>query len=61
MALHLALDGSECSASCLDCFTPSERTPVTQCIRSWVGQTAGLGTVAKRKIPASTRNQTLII
>jgi hypothetical protein len=46
-----ALDGSEWSASRPGRFTLRERAPGTHWIGAWVGFTAGLDTVAKRKIP----------
>jgi hypothetical protein len=49
--LTSAQDGGEWSASRLSHFTPSERTPGTQWIGSWVGPRAGLHVEMKRKIP----------
>jgi hypothetical protein len=46
----LALGGGEWSASCLFHFTPGETAPGTHCIGSWVGQSAALDIMEKRKI-----------
>jgi hypothetical protein len=48
--LTLALDGGEWSASRHGRFTPGERAHGTHWIGGWVGPTAGLDAVAKRKI-----------
>jgi hypothetical protein len=47
--LTSALAGSEWSASRPGCFTPSERVPSTHWIGDWVGPSAGLDDVKKRK------------
>jgi len=54
--LTLALDGGEWSVACPSCFTPRERAPSTCWIRGWVGPTAVLDMVVKRKFPAPARN-----
>jgi hypothetical protein len=43
-----ALDGGECSASCLSRSTPEETAPVTHWIDGWLAPRAGLNTVLKR-------------
>jgi hypothetical protein len=52
-SLTSALDGDELSASCSGCFTPRERAPGTYWIGSWVGPTASLDTMLKKKISSS--------
>jgi hypothetical protein len=47
-----ALDGGEWSASCPGRFTPRERAPGTHWIGVWVGSSAVLNEVVKRKIPS---------
>jgi hypothetical protein len=47
--LTLALNGSEWSASRPNHFTLGERVPGTHWIRDWVGPTASLDMVTKRK------------
>jgi hypothetical protein len=53
--LTSVLDGGEWSASRPGRFIPRERTPGTHWIGSWVGPTAVLDTVVKRKIPSPRR------
>jgi hypothetical protein len=54
-ALRIVL-GGEWSASRPGRFTPRERAPGTPWIGGWVGPRAGLGAVAKRKIPRPCRD-----
>jgi len=49
------------SASCPSCFILGDISPSTLWKGGWVGLRAGLDMVAKRKIPAIARNQTLVI
>jgi hypothetical protein len=56
MFLIFALDGGEWSASC-----PRERAPGFHWIGGWMGPSAGLDAVAKRKILALSRNQPPVI
>jgi hypothetical protein len=56
--LTSALDGGECSTSCLGRFTPRERALGTHWIGGWVGPRAGLDAVAEKKKPAPASNQT---
>jgi hypothetical protein len=49
------------SVSSSGCFTPGARAPSTERIGGWVDTRAGLDMVAKRKIPASIRNQTPLV
>jgi hypothetical protein len=44
--------GGEWSASRPSCFTPREKAPSTHWIGGWVGHTAILDAVVKRKIPS---------
>jgi hypothetical protein len=53
--LTSALDGGEWSASRPGRFTPRERPPDTHWIRGWVGPSAVLDAVVKRKIPSPRR------
>jgi len=48
-----ALEGGQWSASRPGRFTPREMARVTYCTGGWVGPSAGLDTVVKRKIPSS--------
>jgi hypothetical protein len=48
--LSSALDGGKWSASRPGRFTPRERAPGTHWIGAWVGPTAGLDFVEKRKM-----------
>jgi hypothetical protein len=48
--LTSALDGGEQSASRPDRFTHGKRTPSTHCSRRWVGSSAGLDAMEKRKM-----------
>jgi hypothetical protein len=50
-----ALDGGEWSASRPGRFTPRERNPGTHWLRGWVGPSAVLDTVVKKKIPSPRR------
>jgi hypothetical protein len=43
------LDGGEWSASRPGRFTPGETAPGTHCIGGWVGPSAGLDVIEKRK------------
>jgi hypothetical protein len=52
-SLTSALDGGEWSASRPGRFTCKETAPVTHWIGGWVGLTAVLDAVVKRKIPSS--------
>jgi len=45
--------GGEWSASCPGHFTLGEIAPGTYCIGGWLGPTAGLDVVEKRRIPGS--------
>jgi len=45
--LTLALDGGEWSASCPRCFTPSNHW-----VGEWVGPSASLDVMVRRKIPS---------
>jgi hypothetical protein len=54
-SLTSALDGGEWSASRLGRFTPRERAPDAHWIGGWLGPTALLDAVMKRKIPAPCR------
>jgi len=47
--LTSALDGGEWSTSCLSYFTSRERALGTQWIGSWMGPTASLGMVVRKK------------
>jgi hypothetical protein len=51
-SLTSAIDGGERSASHPSHFTPREGAPVNLWIGSWVGLTASLDAVEKRKFPA---------
>jgi len=53
--LTLALDGGEWSASHTDRYTPRERALGTHWLRGWMGPTAGLNAVRKRKSPCPCR------
>jgi hypothetical protein len=57
--LNLALDGSEWSASRPGRFIPGERVHDTHWIGGWVGPSAGLDTVVKRKITIPCRELNL--
>jgi hypothetical protein len=46
----LAVDGGVWSASCPCCFIPGEAAPCTHWTGSWVGPTASLDAMEKRKI-----------
>jgi len=52
----LALVGSECSGSRLGRFTPIEKAPGPLWIGDWVGPSAGLDAVVRRKIPSPDRD-----
>jgi hypothetical protein len=54
--LTSALDGGEWPASRPSRFTPRERVSGTHWIGGWVGTTAGLDAVVKRKIPSPCRH-----
>jgi hypothetical protein len=54
-SLASALDGGEWSTSRAGRFTPRERTPGTHWIGGWVGPSAVLDAVVKRKIPSPRR------
>jgi hypothetical protein len=54
-SLTSALDGGEWLASLPGRFTPREKAPGTLWIGGWVGPTAVLNTVVKRKIPSPLR------
>jgi hypothetical protein len=49
------LDGGEWSASRFSRFNPKEKDPGTHWIGDWVGPSASLDTVLKRKIPSPRR------
>jgi hypothetical protein len=53
--LTSALDGGEWSASRRGRFTPRRRVPGSHWIGGWVGPSAGLDAVVKRKIPRPRR------
>jgi hypothetical protein len=55
LSLTSALQGGEWSASRPGRFTPRERDPGTHWIGGWVGPTAVLDAVVKRKIPSTRR------
>jgi hypothetical protein len=55
-SLTATLDVGEWSASRLGRFTPKERAPGTHWVGGWVGPSAGLDTVSKRKFPSPRRN-----
>jgi hypothetical protein len=57
--LTSAVDKSQWPASCLGCFIPRETAPGIQCTEGWVGYTAGLDVMEKRKMPAPVSSQTL--
>jgi hypothetical protein len=48
--LNLNPKGGEWPASCPDRFTAWEIAPVTPCVGDWVGYTAGLDALVKRKM-----------
>jgi hypothetical protein len=48
--LTMALDGGGWSASRSSHFTPRERAPSVHWLEGWVGPSAGLDTMKKRKI-----------
>jgi len=50
--LTLGIDGGTGSASCPSCFVPRERAPGTHCTEGWVGSSASLDVVVRRKIPS---------
>jgi hypothetical protein len=50
LLLTSALDGGEWSASCPARFTPEDGAAGTHWIGGWVGPSAGLDAVEKRKI-----------
>jgi hypothetical protein len=50
-----ALDGGKSSTSHLCQFTPTKRIPSTHCRGGWVGPSAGLDVMAKRKISCPCR------
>jgi hypothetical protein len=54
-SLTSALDGGGWSASRPGRFTLTERAPSTHWIGGWVGPSAVLGAVVKRKIPSPRR------
>jgi hypothetical protein len=58
-SLTSALDVGEWSASRPGRFTPRERAPGTHWIGGWVGPSAVLDAVMKRKIPSPAVNRTL--
>jgi hypothetical protein len=53
--LNSALDGGEWSASSPGRFAPSDTAPCTHRIGGWVGPSAVLDRVVKRKIPSPRR------
>jgi hypothetical protein len=50
--LDLGIDVGEWLASRPGSFNQRERTPGTHCIGRWVGSSAGVDAVVKRKIPS---------
>jgi hypothetical protein len=48
--LDLTLDGGEWSASCFCCFIPREAILDTHCTGGWMGCSAGVDIIEKRKI-----------
>jgi hypothetical protein len=56
--LTSALDGGEWSASRPGHFNPRERTPGTHWIGDWVGPSAGLDAVMRRKFSAPIGTRT---
>jgi hypothetical protein len=59
--LNLILEGGEWSESRHDRFTPVEGAHCADWIGNWMGPTAGLYLVGKRKFPAPTGNQTPVV
>jgi hypothetical protein len=53
--LIVALDGGEWSALRTGRFSPTETAPGTHWVGSWVGPSADVDAVAKRKIPSPCR------
>jgi len=59
--LTLALDGGNNSTSCSGCFNPGKITHGTPWKGGWMGHRADLDIIAKRKMTAPARNQTLVV